>query len=207
MCSKMVDKKIKIIIFDWFGVCTKENWVDCLARELHQKLGLDETIIRGEFKKVLQPFAKAELSPEQFLKKFIGALDKNKNSQEFYYLFETIPELNKELLNFILKLKKNHKVFLLSNNFVPIFPNYEKKIDFKKYFDSLFLSFKLKVSKTQREIWDIVLSKLNYSIKELLFIDNKEKYFEYPKELGMKTILFKNNKQLINDLKKFGVEA
>ena len=118
---------IKAIIFDWLGVCTKENWADCLARELSQKLKLDDTIIRTEFKKLLQPFARSEISPEEFLEKFISALDKSKDPKDFNYLFETLPDLNHELLNFILKLKSKYSIFLLSNNFVSIYPNYEKK--------------------------------------------------------------------------------
>jgi len=191
---------IKAIIFDWFGVCTRENWADCIARELTAKLEVDEKIIRAEFKKLLQPFARAEISPNEFLEKFIGSLDKSKNPQDFYYLFETIPGLNEELLEFILKLKKNYPIYLLSNNFDIVYENYQKKLDFDKYFDIKFLSQKMKMSKKQDVIWDSVLSKLPQEPNELLFIDNKESYFEIPTKLGVNTLLFKSNEQVKKDM-------
>ncbi|MBU1037310.1 HAD hydrolase-like protein [Patescibacteria group bacterium] len=187
---------IKAIIFDWFGVCTKENWADCLARELKQRLNIDEKIIRSEFKKLIQPFARTKLTPEDFLKTFLNSLDKTKNPDDFYYLFKTIPKINYELLDFILSLKSHYQIYLLSNNFGSIFPNYEKEIDFRKYFDKLFLSHKLKLSKTQNKIWEKVLSKIDFKPTELAFVDNKKKYLEYPKTLGINTILFLNNEQI-----------
>jgi len=198
---------IKAIVLDWFGVCTVENWRDTLGRELKSKLHVDESIIKAKFKLLIQPFARAELSPEQFLERFIGSLDKNKNPQEFYYLFETLPQVNFELLYYILKLKKKYSIFLLSNNFGPVFPNYEKQVDFNTYFDKLFLSHKLKMSKTQDEIWDTVLSKIKYKPNELVFIDNTKKYLEPAKKYGINTILFLNNEQIKEELAKLGVKA
>jgi len=191
---------IKAIIFDWFGVCTIENWADSLGKELSIKLNLDESFVKEKFKPLIQPFARAELSSEEFLNRFIGSLDKTKNPQDFTYLFETIPKLNSELLEYILELKKNYSVFLLSNNFGSVFPNYEKQIDFNKYFDKLFLSHKLKMSKTQDAIWNKILSEIEFKPNELVFIDNKEKYFEPAKKHEVNCILFLNNEQVKNKL-------
>ncbi len=198
---------IKAIIFDWFGVCTVENWADVLGRELSSKLNLDVSFVKEKYKPLIQPFARAELSPEQFLEQFIGSLDKSKNPQDFNYLFETIPKLNFELLNYILELKKKYPVFLLSNNFGPVFPNYEKQVDFNKYFDKLFLSHKLKMSKTQDGIWDKVLPEIEFKPNELVFIDNKEKYFEPAKKHGINTVLFLSNDQAKKELADLGVKV
>ena len=163
--------------------------------------------MKQKFKPLIQPFARAELTPEQFLEKFIGSLDESKNPQDFNYLFETIPKVNFELLNYILKLRKKYPVFLLSNNFGSVFPNYEKQVDFNKYFDKLFLSHKLKMSKTQEEIWEKVLSEIEFNPNELVFIDNKEKYFEPAKKHGINTVLFLSNDQIKKELAELGVKV
>jgi putative hydrolase of the HAD superfamily len=197
---------IKGIIFDWFGVCTTENWGDCVQRELAKKLNMSEEKIKKEYKSLLQDFMKTKLSKEEFFEKFISALDSSKNSNEFFYLLEIIPDLNTELLEFIKNLKKQYKIYLLSNNVSELFEQYEKKINFNDYFDLMFLSHELKISKTQDEIWDVLLSKVNCRPEELLFIDNKESYLEFARKRGIKTILFKNNEQVkkeINKLKPF----
>jgi len=199
---------IKAIIFDWFGVCTKENWADCIARELPDKLGVDEQTVRAVFKSLIQPFARAEITPEEFLQKLIGSLSKTADPNQYECLFhQTIPEINTDLLGIIQKLKSKYKIYLVSNNFGPVFPNFEKQIDFNKYFDKLFLSHELKMSKTQPEIWDKILPEIEYEPNELVFIDNKEKYFEPVNKLGLNTILYKSNEQVITELQSLGVSV
>ena len=43
--------------------------------------------------------------------------------------------------------------------------------------------------------------------KEVLFIDNQEWNLKPARKLRMKTILFKDNKQFVKDLKKLGVSV
>ena len=57
---------IKGIIFDWFGVCTNENWVDGVKRELLKKINVSEEKIKTEYRKILQDFMKAEILFEYF---------------------------------------------------------------------------------------------------------------------------------------------
>ncbi|MBU1038827.1 hypothetical protein KKC17_01120 [Patescibacteria group bacterium] len=187
---------IKAIIFDWFGVCTTENWADCLARELSAKLKIDDGVIRSEFKKVLQPFAAAELTDREFLQKFLATLDPNGQVDDYLYLFNTIPQVNWSVLQLAGELKKKYKVYLLSNNFGPVFPNYQIKVNFREYFNELFLSHQLKVSKTNPKVWDLVLAKIPFLPAEILFIDNKQKYLALATERGLSTILFKDAQQL-----------
>ena len=84
---------------------------------------------------------------------------------------------------------------------------WEKQVDFNKYFDKLFLSHKLKMSKTQDEIWDKILPEIEFKPNELVFIDNKEKYLEPAKKLGINTILFLTNDQVKKELADLGVKV
>ncbi|PIZ98886.1 MAG: hypothetical protein COX77_03170 [Candidatus Komeilibacteria bacterium CG_4_10_14_0_2_um_filter_37_10] len=170
------------------------------------KLAVDEYQIRSEFKKLLQPFARADLTAAEFLQQFIGSLDQTVNPQLFFYLFnDIIPAINYDLLNYIQKLHQQYTTYLLSNNFGSVFPNYEKQIQFDVYFNKLFLSHQLGVSKTQTEIWDKILPQIEFLPSELVFIDNQEKYFAPVSKFGIKTILYLNNKQVKKDLAQQGV--
>jgi len=203
--GEVITTKIKAIIFDWFGVCTVENWRDTLARELHQKLRIEPEIIKEKFKPLIPAFASAEISPQEFLEKFIKFLNPALNPNDFYYLFEIIPKVNWELLEFVLELKKKYSLFLLSNNFGPVFPNYEKELDFNKYFHQLFLSHQLKMSKTDSQIWERILPEINLQPQEILFIDNTEKYLDPAKKKGINTLLYQDNEQLKKEIKKLGL--
>ncbi|MBU1890430.1 hypothetical protein KJ782_02965, partial [Patescibacteria group bacterium] len=184
------------LLIDWFGVCTKENWGNCLGRELNKALGVDEQTVRGVFHTLIQPFARNELSPDQFLEKFIGSLDKEANPKDFEYLFGAIPELNTELLDYIKALRSKFTIYLFSNNFGAVFPNYQKQINFNEYFDKLLLSHKLGFSKTQDQIWDAVFSKIYFKPTEILFIDNKENYLQRAKQHHVHTLLYRNVEQV-----------
>lgn len=198
---------VRALIFDWFGVCTTENWADCLARELSAKLHVDDATVRTAFKSLLQPFARAELSSDEFLRRFIGALTTEQNPTDFAYLFsETLPTVNEQLLQYIQKLRGTYHTYLLSNNFGPVFPEYEKRIAFPDYFDKLFLSHQLGVSKSQPEIWARVLPQVDCAPQDMIFIDNKDTYLAPAKSLGMDTILYQQNEQVISDLRRRGVE-
>ena len=41
---------------------------------------------------------------------------------------------------------------------------------------------------------------------ETLFVDDKQKNLDAAEELGMKTVIFKNNTQFFRDLKKFNIK-
>ena len=45
----------------------------------------------------------------------------------------------------------------------------------------------------------------NVKADEILFIDNRDYNLEPARKLGIKTILFENNKQLGKELRKYGV--
>ena len=63
------------------------------------------------------------------------------------------------------------------------------------------------MSKTQEEIWEKVLSEIEFNPNELVFIDNKEKYFEPAKKKRINTVLFLSNDQVKKELIELGVKV
>ena len=233
------DFMIKAIIFDWFGVCTVENWRDAVARELHRRLGIDETLIKTEFKKLTPAFAADTISPAEFLNRLIKSLKIEQPSpnfthapvpleqdgagfrapkakkaiassassgERFTFIFQTIPALNMAVLNLARQLRRHYKVYLLSNNFGPVFPLYQKQLNLSEYFDELFLSHEMKMNKTQDNIWELLLKRIKYQPGEILFIDNTEKYIALAKTLGVTGVLYKDYTLLLKELNELGIE-
>ncbi len=196
---------IKAVIFDWFGVCTVENWRDAVARELNKRLGLDEALVKTEFKKLTPAFAAAAISPAEFLNKLIASLGLKPPAADFNYVFQTIPALNMDVLNLARQLRSHYKVYLLSNNFGPVFPLYQKQLDLSEYFDDLFLSHEMKMNKTQDNIWELLLQRIKYQPSEILFIDNTKKYLALAKTLGVTGVLYKDYELLLKELNELGI--
>jgi len=70
----------------------------------------------------------------------------------------------------------------------------------------LILSCDVEIRKPNLKIYKLLLSKLKIPAKNCLFIDNQKWNIEPAKKLGFQTILFKNNKQLFEQLSKLGIK-
>ena len=108
---------------------------------------------------------------------------------------------NKELFNKLFKLKKQgYKIAILSDQW---FLSKEALMPKKLYknFDEIIVSCNVGIRKPNMEIYQLAVKELKISPKEILFIDNQKWNISPAKKLGMKTILFKSNKQLFSDEK------
>jgi putative hydrolase of the HAD superfamily len=78
----------------------------------------------------------------------------------------------------------------------------------KKYygkFDDIVTSYSVGARKTNPKIFKIALKRLGISPKEAIFTDNRAWNLVAPKRLGITSILYKNPKQFIQELKKLKV--
>ena len=72
----------------------------------------------------------------------------------------------------------------------------------RKFFDLLIYSCDVKARKPDSKIYKIALKKLKVRPEEAVFIDDKHENVNSAKKLGIHGIIFKNNKQTINELEK-----
>jgi putative hydrolase of the HAD superfamily len=78
---------------------------------------------------------------------------------------------------------------------------------YHKLFDSILYSFEVGLSKPNKKVYELILNKLKARPEECLFIDDKESNLVTARELGIRSIQFKNYKQLIYDLKREGISV
>jgi putative hydrolase of the HAD superfamily len=75
----------------------------------------------------------------------------------------------------------------------------------RDYFEAFFSSCYLRLRKPGAEIYTKALKITQCEPSECILIDDRELNLECARELGMKTIQFKNVAQLRDELKRFGV--
>jgi epoxide hydrolase-like predicted phosphatase len=201
-------KEIKALIFDVGGVLRLGNpsfdhpevhnfVINKLKIDLDHYLDAIDTAytdsIVGKIseKKALEIMAKnlEVIKPKKLAKLYIKAYKK-------YYV------LNKELINYAFKKKKQgYKIVIFSDQWW-----LSKRALFSKEFydkfDATIVSCDVGVRKPDKEIYKLTLKKLKIQAKETLFIDNRDWNLIPGKKLGMKTVLFKNNKQAIKEIEK-----
>lgn len=75
--------------------------------------------------------------------------------------------------------------------------------DFYQYFDHIFNSYYMGISKSEAELFDIISEKLELPPDEILFVDDYAGHIERAEKKGFHTHLFINKKGFMTDLKKY----
>ncbi len=96
---------------------------------------------------------------------------------------------------------KNYKVGLLSN----VIPNTAKDIREHggyRSFDFTVLSYELGIAKPELDIYEFAMKQLtDTKPSEVVFIDDQERCLIPAREMGIRTILAMNTKQIITDVR------
>lgn len=191
---------ITTIIFDLAEVYLKglygvehilEPILDLSAKEIYSKLqGKDlEFLFHGK------------ISEDEYLQRVIR---KNKWKIENSILKKAIRDNFEEIKGtrkIIEKLKqRGYKLGLLSVHTKEWVDYCNEKFDYHKLFDSILYSFEVAASKPDKKVYKLILERLGARPKECIFIDD---YFDNlipARKLGIKTIHFKNPRQLKKEL-------
>lgn len=125
----------------------------------------------------------------------------NKNTEEFKKYFLEYTGWRDDLYQFINQyLKGKYKLGLISNQIEswlePIIE--EKKL--QDIFEVIITSYGVGIAKPDIRIYQKAIKDLGVDSKDCVYIDDREKNLEPAKNLGMKTILFKDTESFKNDL-------
>ena len=135
-------------------------------------------------------------------KKLLKTMSKNlkypeKKLEKLYFkLYLKVFKKNKQLFKQAKKLRKlGYTVGILSDQWQLSKPAHAAKKDMR-YFDPVIISCDAKLRKPSDKSFKQILKKAKSRPSETLFIDNQEWNTLAASKLGIKTIQFKNNKQL-----------
>lgn len=127
----------------------------------------------------------------------LNALYKEHNSEKDFQFFKYF-RLNEELLDCYKNLNIN--IHILTSDIIQEAP------ELKPYWDSIiskiFSASKMGVNKASSEAYKKVLSELNLTAKEVIYIDDNSDNLEVAGKVGLITVLYKNNKQVMLEIKK-----
>ena len=98
------------------------------------------------------------------------------------------------------KLKEHYKLGILSSTGKEWLEYKIKRYKLNTYFSLYITTSNTSLRKTDKKIYQIAIKKLHILPEETLFIDDTKKVLKVAQELKIKTILFKNSKQLLKEL-------
>lgn len=200
---------IKNIIFDIGNVLCAFRWKEYFCEF-------------GYSKEVLERLARATALNEDWNEFDRGALSR----EEILRLFvENDPGIEKEIRESLTNIKnllarydyavpwiqdlkrKGYQCYYLSNFSLPAWEDCQHVLDFIPYMDGGILSYRDKVIKPSREIYELLLQRYHLKAEECVFLDDTEKNILGARQVGLFGIVFKNKEQAIEELRGLGVDA
>jgi len=189
---------IKVIIFDFGEVIGYRK--SSFRKELEKNIGKKIKSFKLK-QEVIDKFIIGKINEDQFWE-MIKIRPKKSYKNFFLKEYEKNVRIKKGMLKILKSLKKKGYNLVLASNLIKPQSLFLKK-KLSKYFSLLIFSCEIGTQKPYKKFYSTVLKRLNVRGEECLFIDNEEENIKTAKLFGMKTILFKNTKQLKEELKKF----
>lgn len=199
--------EIHNIIFDLGNVILNLDY--SLTVKEFRKLGyhdFDIWFLKPEEKELLEKFEVGAISPDEFRKKikkyFNSKISDLKIDSAWNAMLLNIPI---ERINFLKKLKKKYRLFLLSNtNEIHIhnYSNYLKntfKVDnLLDIFEKEYYSHVIKMRKPNKEIFQYVLNDNNLRSANTLFVDDSVENILGAEQIGIQTHLLKKDETILS---------
>jgi len=172
--------EIRNIIFDLGGVLLNINPLLSLNEfAIQSGIPQEELKIRLANERVFEKFDTGSISPEEFRNALCGIMGKKVNDAEidraWNLLLLDFPPHRVQLLQL---LRKNYRIYLLSNTNSIHFRHYTKEfyekhaLQMTDLFDTLYLSYEIGLHKPDAGIYTYVLQNAGLNPSECIFIDD-----------------------------------
>ncbi len=186
---------IKAIIFDFFDVIRSDPYNAWLRNHGYER--------KGSFSEVVQKFDIGSID----MKGFFDTLSSLSGQpvDTIHKEFDTVAAIDSDVVSILSKLKANYKVGLLTNADSVFLRQILKENNLEQYFDEVVISSEVGYSKPSKEIFDIMLKRLNFDPGEALFIDDSLLHIDGAEAVGIQGIQFQGALKLSKDLMSAGV--
>ena len=199
----MKNRKYSAIVFDLGNVLIPFDFKKALIKLDQVEDGLGDRF-NNYFKAnyhLHREFEKGKISEKDFIIRMLEIVDNKIDESTFCKYYADIFSLNEDVISLLPVLKKNYKLFLLSNT-DSIHKKYGwEKYEFLKYFDKLILSFEVGSVKPEEKIYRAVEEASGFSSQKHIFIDDIQEYVDGAKNIGWDAVRFEGYEKLIKDLK------
>lgn len=188
---------MKNIVFDLGNVLFKfepDEILDGLFNDYHTKEKLKQSVFKTTIWRELD---RGSLSLFQAKKIFI---DKNPDlKDEIEVLLDNWKNFLHpidENVKLLPELKKNNRLYILSNFHEEAFNYITNKYSFFELFDGMVVSYEVKLIKPERKIYEILLSRYSLVPQDTIFVDDTEENIKAAQELGINGLLYKSELSL-----------
>jgi len=180
------------------------------AKQNFEAIGVDdadELIGAYHHKGIFIEYENGNIDTAEFCRLLCKQSGKDISREEIKYAWRSIIDLPPQYkLDYLLELRKTHKVFMLSNN-NPIIMDWACSPGFTKsgnalsdYFDKLYISYQMNCTKPDLKIFKMMIEDAKINPSESLFIDDSERNINAAKECGLQVCLVQNSSDWRDDV-------
>lgn len=178
----------KVILFDFFGVISSEVSPIFFKRYFNEE---EAKIVKEE---IMSKGDKGELSEEEIYD--LIAKRVNETPLKVKEDFKKLIHINYELVNYIKELKKEYRIYLLSNAVSSFLRRILKENNLYELFNEVYISGEIKLIKPYKEYFNYVIEKEDLDPSMCIMIDDNKKNIEGAISCNLNGIVFTNNKDL-----------
>lgn len=182
---------IKAVIFDCFGVLTADVW-----REFIDNLPPEADVNRA--REINHQYDAGLLSLDEFLDQVEEAT--GHRPIEVEKLLDNEVKKNKALLGYIEELKQSYKIGLISNIATNWIRDKFLNAQEQSLFDAMVFSYEAGTTKPDAEIYKLACDKLGIHPDEAVFTDDVKSYCEAAEALGMRSVHYRDFRQMKQEL-------
>ena len=201
---------IKNVIFDMGGVIVDVHRERAISN--FKVIGLENAeqfIDSYHHKGIFIDIESGDIDADEFCRLLCEQTGKNIPREDIEKAWRSIIDTPPEYkLEYLKELRKTHKVFLLSNN-NPIIMDWACAPGFaasghalSDYFDKMYISYQMKCTKPNLEIYKMMIKDADMNPTESLFIDDSETNINAAKECGLQVYLAVNGADWRGDISK-----
>ena len=199
--------EVSTLFWDNGGVILTNGWDRDARKKAVETFHLDWADFEDRHELMLDAFEKGEIALDEYLRRTIFYRERAFAVEEFREFMFDWSQPFPESLDFLGRLARQRKYAMaaLNNESLEINEYRIQRFHLRDYFEAFFSSCYLRLRKPGAEIYTKALKITQCEPSECILIDDRELNLECARELGMKTIQFKNVAQLRDELKRFGV--
>ena len=199
-------KSYKVIIFDLGNTLIKFDH-NISAKKIASLFHLDPEKVRSLFSDsdLTRLFEKGLISPKEFHSRIIKHLGITLPFRDFVPIWNDIFWADLEACDIARSLKKDYRLFLLSNVSRLHYEYVEKKFDIIKIFDEVILSYEVGAIKPERLIFEDAVRRAGGDKGGVLYIDDREDLIKEANAFGIESIKFEGADKLKKTLEEKGI--
>jgi HAD superfamily hydrolase (TIGR01509 family) len=190
------------VLVDVHGVLTQGDEGQKFSLFLKNNFNVNSEEQTHFWRSYVDKLDKNQITSKEYIKLFNQKFKVLFTPNKYYNLIVKHITPNTELLKYLSDISDKYKIIIVSDNLFDLANKLEKvlKNDFDKY--PKFYSYKYGLTKKDG-LLSVVIKNLNITPQNCLFIDDNQTNIDVGSQLGINSVLFKNNQQLFTQIEKF----